>query len=71
MIKPKQVPKESAAAVDDLFENEVVEGDGPSTEEIVAAAINAWPGMRDSKHLSFDGRTETAIVLPLTEKPND
>jgi hypothetical protein len=71
MIKPKQVPKQSATAVDDLFEREIMNGGGPTPQEIIAAAINAWPGMSsDRLILTKAGEAVPAIILPIpTEKP--
>ena len=38
---------------------------------VIAAAFNAWPGVRKSQHVLFDGRTETAIILPLPQEASD
>ena len=36
------------------------------------AMLKAWPSMRNSQHVSFDGQTESAIILPLPqENTND
>ena len=32
------------------------------------AMLKAWPSMRNSQHVSFDGQTESAIILPLPQK---
>lgn len=54
MLKPEQVPKEAADALQKLISRGVF----TSTEEAIAAAINAWPGAR----LKLDGRY---ALLPL------
>ena len=32
------------------------------------AMLKAWPSMRNSQHVSFNGQTEHAIILPLPQK---
>lgn len=66
MIKASQVPKEVWKAAWDGYVSS-----GCTMAEAVAAAINAWPGMRDSQHVSFDGRAENAIVLPLPARSDN
>lgn len=42
MLKPEQVPKEAVDALQKLISRGVF----TSTEEAIAAALNAWPGMQ-------------------------
>ena len=62
MIKPKQVPKESLVAYQRAFKN----GGGPA--DGIAAALNAWPGMRVS--MLFPPN-EPHVVLPLQQENSD
>ena len=63
MLKPEQVPKEAADAVWRL----VSEGVFTSTEDAIAAAINAWPGAVYNGHWWFIPHTK----LPLPQEPRD
>lgn len=65
MIKPEQIPKEVADTIILRLESLRVEIPEGVARFMVAEAINAWPGMRDSQHVSFDGRVENAIIIPL------
>lgn len=51
MLKPEQIPQEAAKAFRSAFVNPDV-----SDQELIAAAINAWPGV-------------DAIMLPRMIKP--
>lgn len=63
MIKPEQIPPEVVACVRrNLFCN------APDAEWIVAAALNAWPGMRLGKYRDVAGDNDR-IILPLTQEP--
>lgn len=67
-IKPDQVPKEVVKALLRAWDRKT----SVQPDALIAAAINAWPGMRNSQHVSFDGQTESAIILPLPQKePRD
>lgn len=63
-IKPEQVPKEVYDAVwDAIADNPVVKPD-----EIVAAALNAWPGKSfEEKHNLLTQTSHTNLVIPLGE----
>lgn len=71
MIKPEQVPKEAADALQKLISRGVF----TSTEEAIAAAINAWTGMEADRILRArnDGSAvfEPRIILPLQQVPCD
>lgn len=68
MLKPEQVPREAWLAVRDY----VVERPyGYNLTEAIAAAINAWPGVRLGKYRDVAGPNDR-IILPLnTESGND
>ena len=65
MIKPEQVPKEAADAVWAL----ISKGDFTSTEDAIAAALNAWPGWEGSWDEANGLRR--VIILPLPQEPRD
>ena len=67
MIKPEMVPKGSATAVHELFEPGYLESIGLHPESIIAAALNAWPGMK----LDYWSHIQGAILLPLTQTQED
>ena len=58
MLKPEQVPKEAADALQKLISRGVF----TSTEEAIAAAINAWPGMMFNDAEMIDGDLYPPIV---------
>jgi hypothetical protein len=64
MLKPEQVPKEAADALQKLISRGVF----TSTEEAIAAAINAWPEMY---RVSYGGDEPPLLVLPLPQEPRD
>lgn len=59
MIKAEQVPKEASAAVEELFDEGFLHGLGLHPETIVAAALNAWPGMEFAVTRMWDGQPIT------------
>ena len=61
-IKPEQVPFEVANAAWEAFKDQKV----PSWSGVVAAALNAWPGMINGHYFA-----EPSIILPLKETDND
>ena len=64
MIKPEQIPPEVVACVRrNLFCN------APDAEWIVAAALNAWPGM-ERQGFVMAWRTPR-IILPLPTEASD
>lgn len=65
MIKPEQVPKKVVRAAEKAWEKDT-ESFRPNAKTI-AAALNAWPGMRISWLALNDG----AIVLPLPQEASD
>lgn len=62
---------------DEMIPIEVIEAyleaveHGCGAYDVLSRAINAWPGMRNSQHVSFDGHTEHAIILPLPQEPTN
>lgn len=63
MIKPEQIPREAVrAAMTEWEEPKATERD------IIAAAINAWPGMRVS---TLFPPNDLFAVLPLPPEKND
>lgn len=70
MLKAEQVPKEAADALQELISRGVF----ISTEEAIAAAINAWPGMeklyRQPHRLAVD-YSHPEIILPLPQEARD
>ncbi len=68
------IPDEARKAAKAAYNSALDRGEA-SIEKLVDAAclamLRAWPGMRDSQHVSFDGRVENAIILPLTQEPSD
>ena len=65
MIKAEQVPMEVKRAMRAAWARRN-NSDAPEKHmvDLLIAAINAWPGVRKSQHMSFDGRVDS-IVLPL------
>lgn len=61
MLKAEQVPKEAADALQELISRGVF----TSTEEAIAAAINAWPGV--FYHPARPDE-EACIFLPLSQE---
>ena len=65
-IKPEQVPASAADAAKELGVSRWV------ARDIVAAVINAWPGMTMlGPHSSGHGRSEPALILPLPTEASD
>lgn len=60
MIKPEQVPEAAWQAASGLWFN------GAKWPQIVAAALNAWPGMRVDA--TYRWLPEAAIILPMEDK---
>ena len=60
-IKPEQVPPEAYATAAALL------AEGCRTDQAIAAALNAWPGMVET---TFHGG-KPCIILPLTQKEGD
>jgi hypothetical protein len=66
MIKPEQVPKSS---VENAIATFTVEG--ASWEDVIAAAINAWPGAHERTD-DWCTPPDHNLILPLTqENSND
>ena len=61
MIRAKYVPKSSVENAIAAFTVE-----GASWEDVIAAAINAWPGVYEYK-----GREGQSLSLPLTQENNN
>lgn len=59
MIKPDDIPKEVVEALAKAY----FEGDGP--KELAAAVLNTWPDALDSDRISFDGKVQRFMSLPL------
>ena len=57
MIKPEQIPDGVYYAAHDAVSR------GASIREVIAAALNAWPGMR--MMVDIDTGDDAAIKLPL------
>ena len=64
MIKPEQIPDEVANAAADCYWSE----NNKYWQDIVAAAINAWPGAVLKIGLSWP---ENFIDLPVPQEKND
>lgn len=60
MIKSEQVPKEAMEAAAVQLSN------GKTTAEAIAAALNAWPGVR--MMVDIDTGDDAAIKLPLPQE---
>ena len=68
MIRAEQIPPEAYAAAAELL------AEGARTDQAIAAAINAWPGMSVEKtHIGVFGNVFSHdIILPLPkENSND
>jgi len=64
MLTNNQLPKEALWAAMECQQN------GGSVSSIIAAAINAWPGMtakQPTEYVALFHCTAPAIILPLTE----
>jgi hypothetical protein len=71
MLKAEQVPEAVWRVAMMTYHREIRRNPEQAWQIAIAAAITTWPTMRDSQHLSFDGRTEYVIILPLTESGDD
>lgn len=64
MLKPEQVPPDAMYAAWKAINA------GMTLNDAIAAAINAWPGMRLGKYRDVAGPADR-IILPLTEPRDD
>jgi len=69
MIYAKQIPDEVWRVAMMTYHREIRRNPEQAWQIAIAAALTTWPKMRESQHMSFDGRTETAIILPVQEEP--
>lgn len=60
MIKPEMVPKEVVATLQPLLDEE----DAPMLRYLVAAALNAWPGLHRADW-NDKNELDPVIILPL------
>ena len=63
MIKPDMIPKECFVAYQRAFKG------GGGVGDAIAAALNAWPGMRIM--VDIDTGDDAAIKLPLPKESSD
>ena len=71
MIKSDQVPEVVWRVAMMTYHREIRRNPEQAWQLAIAAAITTWPAMRNSQHVSFNGQTESAIILPLTENGNE
>ena len=72
MIKAESVPEAVWRVAMMTYHREIRRNPEQAWQLAIAAALTTWPAMRDSQHVSFDGQTEHAIILPLPqENTND
>ena len=65
MLKPEQVPEAAWQAASGLWFN------GAKWPQIVAAALNAWPGMHLGAPWVIGVPNATSIILPLPQEASD
>lgn len=76
-IKPENVPDAVWHTAMSTYHKAIKKRPGSAWQEAIAAALNAWPGMEFSKHLSVrdDGEgyclKRTGIHLPLPTEASD
>ena len=68
MIKSEQIPEVVWRVAMMTYHREIRRNPEQAWQLAIAAAMTTWPAMRNSQHVSFDGQTETAIILPLPQK---
>lgn len=68
MIKSEQIPEVVWRVAMMTYHREIRRNPEQAWQLAIAAAITTWPAMRNSQHVSFDGQTETAIILPLPQE---
>lgn len=66
MIKPEQVPMEVCEALQNALLAAFSKSQETTYNRIIAAALNAWPGMR--MMVDIDTGDDAAIKLPLPQK---
>ena len=67
MIKPEQVPQAAWLAMRDQMREGI-----RNEATLIAATLNAWPGMSQlQENDSASIREMAALILPLTEKTDD
>lgn len=71
MLKAEQIPEVVWRVAMMTYHREIRRNPEQAWQLAIAAAMTTWPAMRNSQHVSFDGQTETAIILPLSENTND
>lgn len=65
MIKTQQIPAEVVKAIENMCGHDV------APAEIIAAALNAWPGMME-RHWPNDPRClDPELILPLQQEKTD
>ena len=68
MIKSEQIPEVVWRVAMMTYHREIRRNPEQAWQLAIAAAMTTWPAMRNSQHVSFDGQTETAIILPLPQE---
>lgn len=68
MLKPDQVPKEAVEAARKFMRLQALSDEW--IDDLLAAAINAWPGMVTFTH-EDDPDDPPHIILPLNTEPRD
>lgn len=69
MIKPGNVPEAVWHTAMSTYHKTIKKRPGSAWQEAIAAALNAWPGMR--MMVDIDTGDDAAIKLPLPQETRD